>query len=142
MREDLLPLLAPRRVGLPDEEPPMTYNRRSKLITQGIARSPNRAMLRAVGFNDGDFDNIPHGNDLFVSGDIDGLRWEIGGGVDVRLLIGRRIMLGIGAGVTYWNSFEVNGAARNGVGIIVISDDELDFNGLDAFTRLMIAIRF
>ncbi len=33
-----------------------TYNRRSKLITQGVARSPNRAMLRAVGFGDGDFD--------------------------------------------------------------------------------------
>ena len=26
------------------------------LITQGVARSPNRAMLRAVGFGDGDFD--------------------------------------------------------------------------------------
>jgi len=34
----------------------MSHNRRSKLITQGIARSPNRAMLRAVGFGDGDFD--------------------------------------------------------------------------------------
>ena len=34
----------------------MWYNRRSKLITQGIARSPNRAMLRAVGFGDNDFD--------------------------------------------------------------------------------------
>jgi len=34
----------------------MSYNRRSKLITQGVARSPNRAMLRAVGFGDGDFD--------------------------------------------------------------------------------------
>jgi len=31
-------------------------NRRSRLITQGPARSPNRAMLRAVGFGDGDFD--------------------------------------------------------------------------------------
>ena len=31
-------------------------NRRSKLITAGVARSPNRAMLRAVGFRDGDFD--------------------------------------------------------------------------------------
>jgi len=31
-------------------------NRRSRLITAGIARSPNRAMLRAVGFGDGDFD--------------------------------------------------------------------------------------
>src|SRR3982750_1680380 len=32
------------------------YNRRSRLITAGVARSPNRAMLRAVGFGDGDFD--------------------------------------------------------------------------------------
>ena len=34
----------------------MSFNRRSRIITQGIARSPNRAMLRAVGFGDGDFD--------------------------------------------------------------------------------------
>ena len=34
----------------------MAANRRSKLITHGVARSPNRAMLRAVGFGDGDFD--------------------------------------------------------------------------------------
>jgi dihydroxy-acid dehydratase len=34
----------------------LSYNRRSKLITHGVARSPNRAMLRAVGFGDDDFD--------------------------------------------------------------------------------------
>jgi dihydroxy-acid dehydratase len=34
----------------------MADNWRSKLITQGPARSPNRAMLRAVGFGDRDFD--------------------------------------------------------------------------------------
>jgi len=34
----------------------MALNRRSKLITQGVARSPNRAMLRAVGFGDADFE--------------------------------------------------------------------------------------
>ena len=34
----------------------MTQNRRSRLITEGIARSPNRAMLRAVGFGDADFE--------------------------------------------------------------------------------------
>ncbi len=34
----------------------MSFNRRSRLITQGIPRSPNRAMLRAVGFGDGDFE--------------------------------------------------------------------------------------
>jgi dihydroxy-acid dehydratase len=31
-------------------------NKRSQLITAGIARSPNRAMLRAVGFQNGDFE--------------------------------------------------------------------------------------
>jgi dihydroxy-acid dehydratase len=34
----------------------MSDNRRSKLITAGNLRSPNRAMLRAVGFGDKDFD--------------------------------------------------------------------------------------
>src|SRR3954466_9374879 len=40
----------------PRGNPMPSYNRRSRLITQGVARSPNRAMLRAVGFADADFD--------------------------------------------------------------------------------------
>ena len=31
---------------------------RSSAITQGVQRSPNRSMLRAVGFNDEDFKNL------------------------------------------------------------------------------------
>ena len=34
----------------------MPNNRRSRIITHGVARSPNRAMLRAVGFDDDDFE--------------------------------------------------------------------------------------
>ena len=34
----------------------MPYNKRSQAITQGAQRSPSRAMLRAVGFTDSDFD--------------------------------------------------------------------------------------
>ena len=34
----------------------MADNRRSRVITQGVARTPNRAMLRAVGFRDEDFE--------------------------------------------------------------------------------------
>jgi dihydroxy-acid dehydratase len=34
----------------------MSDNRRSRTITEGVSRSPNRAMLRAVGFGDADFD--------------------------------------------------------------------------------------
>ncbi len=33
----------------------MPLNKRSHIITQGVQRSPNRAMLRAVGFKDADF---------------------------------------------------------------------------------------
>ncbi|HKV53815.1 MAG TPA: dihydroxy-acid dehydratase [Candidatus Binataceae bacterium] len=33
----------------------MAENDRSKMITEGVQRSPNRAMLRAVGFKDADF---------------------------------------------------------------------------------------
>src|SRR6202049_2178074 len=35
---------------------PASSNDRSKTITQGVERVPNRAMLRAVGFGDADFD--------------------------------------------------------------------------------------
>lgn len=35
---------------------PNALNRRSKAITEGVSRSPNRAMLRAVGFTDNDFE--------------------------------------------------------------------------------------
>ena len=34
----------------------MSFNPRSKAITQGAERTPNRAMLRAIGFGDSDFD--------------------------------------------------------------------------------------
>ncbi|MES0873665.1 dihydroxy-acid dehydratase [Sinimarinibacterium thermocellulolyticum] len=34
----------------------MTANRRSRIVTAGVQRSPNRALLRAVGFGDRDFD--------------------------------------------------------------------------------------
>ncbi len=35
---------------------PMSDNRKSKAVTQGVQRAPNRAMLRATGFGDSDFD--------------------------------------------------------------------------------------
>src|SRR4051812_42142975 len=34
----------------------MSNNYRSRVITQGVERTPNRSMLRATGFKDGDFD--------------------------------------------------------------------------------------
>jgi len=43
-----------KELAMTDEVKP-TLNRKSCVITQGDRRSPNRAMLRAVGFNDNDF---------------------------------------------------------------------------------------
>ena len=37
------------------KEVDMPENRKSRVVTQGVQRSPNRAMLRAVGFQDEDF---------------------------------------------------------------------------------------
>jgi len=34
----------------------MNKNNRSRVVTEGVERAPNRAMLRAVGFGDGDFE--------------------------------------------------------------------------------------
>ena len=34
----------------------MPYNLRSREVTEGVKRAPNRSMLRAMGFRDGDFD--------------------------------------------------------------------------------------
>src|SRR5262249_16251978 len=47
---------AAARPGLARRRTVANLNRRSQRITAGVARSPNRAMLRAVGFKDGDFD--------------------------------------------------------------------------------------
>ena len=45
----------------------MSDNRRSKAITQGPERAPNRAMLRATGFGDDDFTAMFSGGDEALS---------------------------------------------------------------------------
>ncbi len=45
----------PRNLSDGREGKKMSENFRSKVVTQGVQRSPNRAMLRAVGFQDEDF---------------------------------------------------------------------------------------
>ena len=45
-----------RLLASPTRPRPMADNVRSRIVTQGVQRAPNRAMLRAVGFGDGDFD--------------------------------------------------------------------------------------
>ncbi|MDP1902124.1 MAG: dihydroxy-acid dehydratase [Rubrivivax sp.] len=38
-----------------DTENPMSFNRRSKNITEGVARAPNRSMYYGMGYTEGDF---------------------------------------------------------------------------------------
>ncbi|BAZ90870.1 dihydroxy-acid dehydratase [Raphidiopsis curvata NIES-932] len=51
-------LLVSVKLGFSSYDPrnnQMVDNLKSQVVTQGVQRSPNRAMLRAVGFQDGDF---------------------------------------------------------------------------------------
>src|SRR4029450_1706480 len=41
--------------AVPSERPAMSLNRRSKNITEGVARAPNRSMYYAMGYEQGDF---------------------------------------------------------------------------------------
>src|SRR5215472_7601929 len=49
-------MLAACRFPLTEPFDAMSNNTRSRTITKGVERTPNRAMLRAVGFGDHDFD--------------------------------------------------------------------------------------
>ncbi|UCG48225.1 MAG: hypothetical protein JSU94_00305 [Phycisphaerales bacterium] len=93
-----------------------------------------------VGFNWGDFSNIP-ALGRFYSGDLGDVRFEVSGGVEARLLIARLLMVGIGAGVGYWNSFDVD-AVIIGQGGAIIGFRSVPYDGLDAFLRLTIGVVF
>ena len=53
-RFNIQPIL-PWKANSEGKNTAMPDNVRSQVVTQGVQRSPNRAMLRAVGFQDGDF---------------------------------------------------------------------------------------
>ena len=42
-----------------DQKKPKRMNERSRMITEGVARAPNRSMYYAMGYKDSDFDNKP-----------------------------------------------------------------------------------
>ena len=97
------------------------------------------------GFNRGNFDNILTNVDgqptqALASGDLDSVRFELAGGLDLRMIVARRVTVGLGAGVAYWNAFDVSGSYSGGVGVIVIRD--FDFDGLDTFVRLTVGVLF
>ena len=42
-----------------EQKKPKRMNERSRTITEGVARAPNRSMYYAMGYKDSDFDNKP-----------------------------------------------------------------------------------
>jgi dihydroxy-acid dehydratase len=42
-----------------EQKKPKRMNERSRMITEGVARAPNRSMYYAMGYKDSDFDNKP-----------------------------------------------------------------------------------
>jgi dihydroxy-acid dehydratase len=51
--------ISPWRYCMSDQKKPKRMNERSRMITEGVARAPNRSMYYAMGYKDSDFDNKP-----------------------------------------------------------------------------------
>ena len=92
-----------------------------------------------LGVADGEFQNIDtnvSGTPGFASGDIGKLRFDFGIGVDVRAVVGRSFYFGVGTGWNWWTTTDASdGTTRDGVGTILIADDEFDFDGSEGYIR-------
>jgi dihydroxy-acid dehydratase len=51
--------ISPWRYCMSEQKKPKRMNERSRTITEGVARAPNRSMYYAMGYKDSDFDNKP-----------------------------------------------------------------------------------
>jgi dihydroxy-acid dehydratase len=51
--------ISPWRYFMSEQKKPKRMNERSRMITEGVARAPNRSMYYAMGYKDSDFDNKP-----------------------------------------------------------------------------------
>ena len=93
----------------------------------------------ALGFSNGDFENIEtnvSGTPATSSGELGDLRFDFGVGVDVRAVVGRSFYFGVGAGWNWWTTTDGSvGTTRDGVGTILVADDEFDFDGSEGFVR-------
>lgn len=98
-----------------------------------------------IGFNDGGFSNVPVPGpqpDTYSSGTIGSGRVELSIGAEARLVLLRRITVGIGAGFLYWDTFDVSAAVLGGAGVVIIRDSPLSFRGTDVFARITVGFIF
>jgi len=95
-----------------------------------------------IAFNDGTFNNV-RSSKGFATGNIGGERLEIGLGADLVAILFRRIYGGVGVGVDWWSSSNVDAVTRDSIGgSIVDPDDSLSFRGNDVFARFTVGIKF
>jgi hypothetical protein len=93
----------------------------------------------AMGFGDGDFRNIEvdlPGGVGTASGDMGDLRFDIGAGVEARLVVARTFFAGIGVGYNWWTTAEGAAGTTSQGGTVIIVDDEFDFGGDEAYLRV------
>lgn len=94
----------------------------------------------AVGWCDGDFvdleASLPGGGIGSTSGDLADLRFDLGVGLDLRAVIARSMVIGVGGG---WNSWRATsgaaGTTKDGGGVIVVEDDDFRLSGSETFLR-------
>jgi dihydroxy-acid dehydratase len=55
----LIPSKETRAMAKPNPTPPKRLNERSRMVTEGVARAPNRSMYYAMGYKEEDFVNKP-----------------------------------------------------------------------------------
>jgi len=93
----------------------------------------------AMGFGDGDFRNIEvdlPGGVGTASGDMGDLRFDIGAGVEARLVVARTFFAGVGVGYNWWTTAEGAAGTTSQGGTVIIVDDEFDFGGDEAYLRV------
>lgn len=93
----------------------------------------------AMGFGDGDFRNIEvdlPGGVGTASGDMGDLRFDIGAGVEARIVVARTFFAGVGVGYNWWTTAEGAAGTTSQGGTVIIVDDEFDFGGDEAYFRV------
>lgn len=116
---------------------PLTYEPRETL---DLAFYPYGRF--GIGSNGGNFRNVPTAMGT-ASGDLGEFRVEGAIGADVRLVVGRRMTIGLGGGVMWWDTFDTAVVSiRNGSGVVVVNNDDTDFDGRDTFLKFAVEIAF
>lgn len=116
---------------------PLTYEPRESI---DLAFYPYARF--GIGTNGGNYRGVSTAEGT-ASGDLGVFRVEGGIGADLRLIIQRRMMLSIGGGFMWWDTFDTAVVSViNGSGIVVVRNDDTDFDGKDTFLRVTLEFAY